>query len=139
VAQRLVRTICGACATKAYPSEHELHDARLEHMVGKAFRKGSGCLQCHDTGFRGRAGIYEVMEITHDLRRLVHKGAATQELRERMESLGMRSLRQEGVALAIDGRTTLDEVLMATQRDEDDEASPTPPRPAAPEMAEVPA
>jgi type IV pilus assembly protein PilB len=137
VAQRLVRTICGACAAKAYPSEQELRDARLEHMIGKAFRKGSGCLQCHDTGFRGRAGIYEVMEITHDIRRLVHKGAATQELREKMESLGMRSLRQEGVALAIDGRTTLDEVLMATQRDEDDESPAKPEQPKQTELAGV--
>jgi type IV pilus assembly protein PilB len=137
VAQRLVRTICVACATKAYPSEQELQDARLEHMTGRAFKKGAGCLQCHDTGYRGRAGIYEVMEITHDIRRLVHKGSATQELREKMEAIGMRSLRQEGVQLAVDGRTTLDEVLMATQRDEDDETAK--PVVAAPAVAGVPA
>jgi type IV pilus assembly protein PilB len=119
VAQRLVRTVCPACANKYYPSEGELRDAGLEHMAGRAFRKGAGCLQCHDTGYRGRAGIYEVLEITSEMRRLVHRGAATQELRDQMERLGMRSLRQEGVALAIEGRTTLDEVLMATQCDDE--------------------
>jgi type II secretory ATPase GspE/PulE/Tfp pilus assembly ATPase PilB-like protein len=63
-----------------------------------------------------------VLEITSEMRRLVHRGAATQELRDQMERLGMSSLRQEGVALAIQGKTTLDEVLLATQCDEDGEA-----------------
>jgi type II secretory ATPase GspE/PulE/Tfp pilus assembly ATPase PilB-like protein len=88
-------------------------------MAGRAFRKGAGCLQCHDTGFRGRAAIYEVMEITSDMRRAVHRGSSTQELRDRMAKMNMKSLREEGIALALDGRTTLDEVLLATQRDED--------------------
>ncbi len=122
VAQRLVRTVCGACAAKYYPSEAELRDAGLTDMSGRAFRKGAGCLQCHDTGFRGRAALYEVMEITSEMRRSVHRGSSTQELRDRMAKLGMKSLREEGVALALDGRTTLDEVLLATQRDEEGDA-----------------
>jgi type IV pilus assembly protein PilB len=123
VAQRLVRTVCPACANKYYPSEAELRDAELTSMTGRAFRKGAGCLQCHDTGFRGRAAIYEVMEITSDMRRAVHRGSSTQELRDKMAKLGMKSLREEGVALAIDGKTTLDEVLVVTARDEEGEAA----------------
>lgn len=119
VAQRLVRTVCPACVNKYYPGEAELRDAGLSDMAGRAFRKGAGCLQCHDTGFRGRAAIYEVMEITSDMRRAVHRGSSTQELRDRMAKMNMKSLREEGIALALDGRTTLDEVLLATQRDED--------------------
>jgi type IV pilus assembly protein PilB len=135
VAQRLVRTVCPACANKYYPSEAELRDAGLLAMAGRAFRKGAGCLQCHDTGFRGRAAIYEVMEITSDMRRAVHHGSSTQDLRDRMAKLNMKSLREEGVALAIDGRTTLDEVLLATQRDEEGDVpapSISPPPPATP-------
>jgi type IV pilus assembly protein PilB len=123
VAQRLVRTVCPACAGKYYPSEAELRDAELTSMTGRAFRKGAGCLQCHDTGFRGRAAIYEVMEITSDMRRAVHRGSSTQELRDKMAKLGMKSLREEGVALAIEGKTTLDEVLVVTARDEEGEAA----------------
>ncbi|MBL8990466.1 MAG: Flp pilus assembly complex ATPase component TadA, partial [Phycisphaerae bacterium] len=61
VAQRLARTICGACATKYYPTEQVLTDAGLAEHVGRPFRKGAGCLQCHDSGFQGRLGVYEVM------------------------------------------------------------------------------
>src|SRR5205814_2549769 len=64
VAQRLARSICSGCATKYYPSERELHDAELSDKIGRAFRKGAGCQQCHDSGFIGRFGIYEVLEIT---------------------------------------------------------------------------
>jgi type II secretory ATPase GspE/PulE/Tfp pilus assembly ATPase PilB-like protein len=64
------------------------------------------------------------MEITSDMRRAVHRGSSTQELRDKMAKLGMKSLREEGVALAIDGKTTLDEVLVVTARDEEGEAAP---------------
>lgn len=124
VAQRLIRTVCAACASKYYPSELELHDANLMSMVGRAFRKGEGCRQCHDTGFRGRSAIYEVLEITGAIRRLVHRGAPTHEFRAHMEKLGLSSLREEGVALAVEGRTTLDEVLMITQQDEEEAQVP---------------
>jgi type II secretory ATPase GspE/PulE/Tfp pilus assembly ATPase PilB-like protein len=89
-------------------------------MNGRAFQKGAGCGQCHDTGFRGRAAIYEMLEISGEIRRMVHRGAATHEFRSFMEKHEMRSLRQEGVHLALQGRTTLDEVFMSTGQDEED-------------------
>ena len=76
VAQRLARTICPACATKYYPTEHELRDAELTDKANRAFRKGAGCQQCHDSGFQGRFGIYEVMEVTPEIRRMIHKARA---------------------------------------------------------------
>src|SRR5439155_25861684 len=82
VAQRLARTICPSCATKYYPAEHVLADAGLQEQGGRPFRKGSGCAQCHDSGYKGRVGIYEVLEITHELRRMVHRAAASHELRD---------------------------------------------------------
>src|SRR5207245_7581532 len=81
VAQRLARTICPSCATKYYPAEHVLADAGLSDQTGRAFRKGAGCPQCHDSGCKGRIGIYEVLEVTPELRRMVHRSAATHELR----------------------------------------------------------
>ena len=114
VAQRLARSICPSCATKYYPSEHELRDAGLSDKLNKAFRKGGGCQQCHDSGFLGRFGIYEVMEVTPDLRRMIHKAAPTHELREKFREQGGRPLRDEGVQCALEGRSSLDEVLRVT-------------------------
>ncbi len=127
VAQRLARTICPACATKYYPSEQVLRDAGLWTDDGSAtkrtFRKGGGCQRCHDSGFQGRMGIYEVFEITSELRRLVHHSAPTHELREVARKNGMLTLREEGVRMAMDGKTSLEEVLRVTQNDDvaDDE------------------
>ena len=140
VAQRLARTICPGCATKYYPTEQELRDAELPEKNNRAFRKGGGCQQCHDSGFQGRFGIYEVMEVTPDLRRMVHKAAATHELRAKFREQGGRTLREEGVLAAVEGRSSLDEVLRVTHNEdcEDDQnGKPAPAKPAAP--APVPA
>jgi type IV pilus assembly protein PilB len=126
VAQRLARAICPNCATKYYPTEHELRDAGLLDKIGRAFRKGGGCRQCHDTGFRGRLGIYEIMEATSEIRRLVHTAAAAQLIREKLTSHGILTLRDEGVLLALDGKTSLDEILRVTHNDEDVPSASTP-------------
>jgi len=118
VAQRLARTICPACETKYFPSDVVLRDANLEHLGGRSLKKGTGCQQCHDTGFRGRIGVYEVMEVTPGIRRLIHKAAPTHEIREAVHRSGMLCLREEGVALAMQGMTTLEEVLRVTYSDE---------------------
>ncbi len=140
VAQRLARTICPSCATKYYPTEQVLHDAGLDDHAGHAFRKGAGCRQCHDSGCRGRCGIYEVMEVTPELRRMIHHGAPTHELRAKLQNAGYLSLRQEGVILAVEGKASLEEILRVTQDDMEESpaarpmpspaAIPTPPSPA---------
>ncbi|MFG0284603.1 MAG: GspE/PulE family protein [Phycisphaerales bacterium JB039] len=117
-AQRLVRTICQRCATKYYPTDQVLHDAGLHDMTGRSFRKGAGCQQCHDSGFQGRIGVYEVMEITSPVRRLIHTGATSQQIREAARRDGSLSLRDEGVMLALAGKTSLEEVLRVTRMDE---------------------
>src|SRR3954447_12908815 len=123
IAQRLARSICQGCATKYYPSERELADAGLSDKVGRAFRKGSGCQQCHDSGFAGRFGVYEVLEVTTPIRRMIHKAAPSHELRAEFRRVGGRTLREEGVLQALEGKSSLDEVLRVTHN-EDPEASP---------------
>ncbi len=125
VAQRLARMICPGCETKYFPSEVVLMDANLEHLTGRSMKKGAGCQQCHDSGFRGRVGIYEVMEVTPTIRRMIHRNAPTHELREALARSGMLSLRDEGVAIALQGKTTLEEVLRVTHSDDMDEAPAT--------------
>jgi type IV pilus assembly protein PilB len=118
VAQRLVRTVCNGCTTRYYPSEAVLRDAGLDDRAGRAFVKGAGCIECHNSGFRGRIGVYEVMEITDVLRRLIHTAAPSHDIQARLREDGVRTLREEGVALALSGRTSLEEVLRATRTDE---------------------
>ncbi len=119
VAQRLARTVCPGCVAKYFPSEHVLADAGLMDKAGVPFRKGTGCKQCHESGFKGRLGVYEVMEVTPELKRLVHHNAPTHELRERLNRSGNLSLRQEGVLLACEGKTSLEEILRVTHIDDD--------------------
>jgi type IV pilus assembly protein PilB len=127
VAQRLSRKICESCAIKYYPDENVLRDAGLLSKQGKPFRKGAGCQKCHDSGFRGRLGVYEVMEVTPELRPMVHRAAPTHELRGKLRESGALALREEGALLALDGKTSLEEVLSVTHTD--DVASEQPARP----------
>jgi type IV pilus assembly protein PilB len=132
VAQRLARTVCNSCATKYYPPEQVLAEAGLSDHAGKPFRNGSGCPRCHNSGFSGRCGVYEVFEVTPELRRMIHHSRPTHELREKMRACGGLSLRDEGVRLALEGRTTLEEILRVTQNDDEDPAAmPAPPASAA--------
>ena len=120
VAQRLTRTVCTNCATKYYPTEQVLKDADSEELVGRAFRRSMGYPQYHNSGFAGRTGVYEVMEVTPDLRRMVHHGIATHELRQKLRNQGVLSLRSEGVLLALENKTSLEEVLRVTRGEDED-------------------
>ncbi|MEX0745544.1 MAG: ATPase, T2SS/T4P/T4SS family [Phycisphaeraceae bacterium] len=140
VAQRLARTICPHCATKYYPAEQVLIDAGLQNHTGRSFRKGAGCQQCHNSGFKGRIGIYEVMEITPGIRRLIHNAAAAHELRTQLRRKGtFKTLRDEGVMIALDHQSNLEEVLRVTHCDDDpdavDDAATVPAAVAAPAAA----
>ena len=115
-----MRTVCAGCETKYYPAEQVLRDAGLDEQAGRAFTKGVGCDVCHNSGFRGRAGIYEVMEVTPEIRRLIHRAAASHELRQKLGEHGVLTLREEGVQFAMSGRTALEEVLRATHLEDAD-------------------
>jgi type IV pilus assembly protein PilB len=118
IAQRLVRTNCPDCATNYFPSAQELADAGIPQHAGRPFRRGQGCPKCHDTGFKGRLGIYEVMAATTEVRKLIHRGAALHEMRDLIRKQGVMTLREEGVALTLTGRSALDEVLRVTHTDD---------------------
>ena len=119
VAQRLARMICPACATNYYPVEQVLIDAGLDPAEGRSFRKGEGCRQCHDSGFQGRLGIFEVMEVDGRMRQLIHAGEPTHALRQVLRRSGVYSLRREGVEHALEGKTSLEEVLRVTSIEDD--------------------
>jgi len=123
VAQRLARKVCPACQTKYYPDSDLLEEAGISQHVGKAFRKGGGCQECHNSGFRGRLGVYEVMEVTPKIRRMIHTAAPSHELREAARSQGDSTLHEAGIALALSGGTSLEEVLRVTRCEDVTDAS----------------
>ena len=118
VAQRLCRKICESCAIKYYPDEHTLLGAGLAGKQGRPFRKGAGCTKCHDSGYRGRLGIYEVMEVTPELRPMIHRAAPTHELRDKLRQVGGLALREEGALIALEGKSSLEEILSVTHTDD---------------------
>ena len=116
IAQRLVRKICRNCRKQFEPSEDALLEVRLkpEDVSGKKFYYGKGCEQCNNTGYRGRAGIFEIMIFNDELRDLVMKRSSTNLLRSAARRNGMRLLRDNGLKLVYDGITTIEEVARET-------------------------
>jgi type IV pilus assembly protein PilB len=114
VAQRLARTICPYCRTSYYPPESALADAGWLGDRDRVFYKGEGCKQCHDSGFRGRSGIYEILEVTEELRQCLHSADNEEEIKRVGRKHGWRPLREEGLRLVEEHRSTLEEVLRVT-------------------------
>ena len=117
VAQRLAKRICPSCATSYTPSEELMIEAGLDPARKHNFRKGGGCQQCHGTGCRGRVGIYEMLEVTGAIRPMIHAGASGRELRAKLSAQGSKTLRQEGIELAREGKTSLENALAVTHGD----------------------
>ena len=115
-AQRLIRRICSACKTQhSMPPEAliEVGVSAEEASTLKTF-KGAGCSTCNNTGYKGRIGLYEVMEITDEIRELILIGASALELRKKAIEDGMITLRESGMHKIRAGVTTLEEVVRET-------------------------
>lgn len=113
---RLVRTICKECQSTYMPDELQLKSLGLtqEAVGNNPFYFGSGCEHCHDTGYRGRRGIYEYLKISDPIRTLITERRPTVVLRDRARELGMRTLREDGIRCILDGFTTVEEVVKYT-------------------------
>lgn len=116
VAQRLVRRICKECkAEYAYsPEEIKALSVDPKDFAGVTFYKGTGCDTCNGSGYKGRAGLYEVMSLSPELRRMILRGASTAELQAMAVSEGMLTLRMDGIVKMKRGVTTLEEVVKET-------------------------
>ena len=115
-AQRLIRRICSECKEQVnIPAEGliEVGFSKQEAAELKIY-KGRGCANCNNTGFKGRVGLYEVMEVTDELRELIIIGASAMELRRKAIDLGMITLRESGLYKIREGITTLEEVVKET-------------------------
>jgi type IV pilus assembly protein PilB len=115
-AQRLVRRICKFCSEPHPTPPAGLMQAGFSAEDAKTVvpNRGKGCEKCNNTGYKGRVGLYEVMEITEDLRELILVGASSLELRRKAVEEGMLTLRASGLRKVKEGVTTLDEVVRET-------------------------
>jgi type IV pilus assembly protein PilB len=115
-AQRLIRRICGECKTEIKTSIQTLVDVGFSPEEAGPIQtfRGEGCRTCNGTGYKGRIGLYEVMEISESIHDLILAGAPAREIKRQAVKEGMLTLRQSGLTKIKSGITTLDEVLRET-------------------------
>jgi type IV pilus assembly protein PilB len=115
-AQRLVRRICTNCKIEEPHAAQALVEAGFTSDEAQKVipKKGKGCEKCNNTGYKGRVGLYEVMEIAEELRELILVGASGLELRRKAVEEGMITLRRSGLHKVLEGVTTIEEVARET-------------------------
>ena len=122
LAQRLVRKICVQCRTQFDPSDELLMELQLpiEKARQYKFYYGKGCQRCNNSGYKGRCGIYELLDMNDDIRDMVSSDASVDDMRNLARSQGMTTLRESGLKLIFDGVSTIDEVVRETVMEEGD-------------------
>jgi type IV pilus assembly protein PilB len=116
LAQRLLRTVCKECRTPYDPSPIVLNQLGLSRsdIGNKQFYTGTGCPTCGNSGYKGRRGLYELLDISDPLRDLITQKAPTLVIRQKAIELGMVTLREDGIRNIFEGTTTIEEVLKYT-------------------------
>lgn len=116
ISQRLVRKICDSCKEEYKPADESLKELNLERqdIKEKTFFRGKGCSNCRNTGYKGRMGIFEIMVIKEEMRRLIAEQANTNLIRIAAKKNGMRTLRESGLIAIDDGLTTIEEIVRET-------------------------
>jgi type IV pilus assembly protein PilB len=116
LAQRLVRRICAQCKEEVTPAPDVLAELDLKpaDIVGKKFYRGKGCDVCNRSGYKGRVGLFELMNLNDDLRDMIMRNASTDEIRSAARGTGMVTLRDAGMQAVYEGTTTVEEVVRET-------------------------
>lgn len=119
IAQRLVRTLCTECAEPHEPTSYEMDQlgVKPEQIAGKKIYRAIGCGACLETGYAGRMAVHEILLVDDEIRGLITQSADAMTIKRAALRKGMLSLRDAGIQLILDGRTTIDEVLSITQED----------------------
>jgi general secretion pathway protein E len=118
LAQRLVRKVCTECATEVVLSEEQIHTLGIPIQPGEQRRlpvkKGEGCVRCRNTGLYGRTGIFEMLDVSTKVRRLIHEGKDSKEIMKAAVADGMVTLRQAAIRKLAQGLTTYEEIFRMT-------------------------
>lgn len=114
IAQRLVRKLCPHCRKMRPASEEEKRILRQNTDREVNIYEPAGCKLCNNTGFFGRTGVFEIMEVNEEIRNLIAENGTTEELEEAARRSGMRTLRQNGIRYVLDGTTSIEEMLKAS-------------------------
>ena len=114
ISQRLVRRICPKCKKSYEATDEEVRRLGLSTEHKHIFYRGEGCADCFNTGYRGRIGVFEIMEVNEEIRNLIAENGTTEELEEAAKRSGMRTLRQNGIRYVLDGTTSIEEMLKAS-------------------------
>lgn len=117
LAQRLLRQICPDCKTPYTPGAEELSKLGLDPKRPMTLYRGAGCQACSQTGYRGRTGIYELLVLDDEVRRLIGAKADSSVIKQAAIAKGMITLKQEGTAKVVQGVTTMEEVMRITQQE----------------------
>jgi type IV pilus assembly protein PilB len=112
IAQRLMRKVCTSCSKPRAPTAEDRCTFDLDDATWASakLREAKGCSNCHDSGYRGRIAVYEVMRVTSEMRILIRSGATVEQILECARTQGFRGLYESGLAKALAGETTLAEV-----------------------------
>jgi general secretion pathway protein E len=119
LAQRLLRRICPDCKRPYTPSKEELSRLDVAPDSTATLFRGAGCVACSQTGYRGRTGIFELMVLNDEIRRLIGTKADSTAIKHAAITNGMVTLKQEGAERVLQGHTTLEEVMRITQQEID--------------------
>lgn len=121
VAQRLVRRICPDCIEEDSPGPHDLKSLGIPetHAHNKIFYVGKGCPKCNGSGYKGRLGVHEVLVLSPPLRDLIVNDASEQAIKEAAMAEGMKTLLEDGIDKALNGQTTISELLRTVHMDDD--------------------
>ena len=121
IAQRLVRVICDKCKVGCEPGDmsYELKEMlKTQNSKLKTVYKGKGCKACNNTGYIGRTGIYEILPVGEEIRKLILEKTSSDVIKRKALELGMKTLRQNGWERVLAGITTVEEVVRVTQEEE---------------------
>ncbi len=120
ISQRLVRRVCPNCKQEYEPTADELDDLRLPKKPGMKFYRGAGCPECFNTGYRGRAAIFEMLPMSTAVRELISEKAKRSDIEEKLKSsqTGFVSMRENALRMMLEGVTTAEEVMRVTNEED---------------------
>jgi type II secretory ATPase GspE/PulE/Tfp pilus assembly ATPase PilB-like protein len=111
IAQRLVRRICPHCRVEYQPDPELLVGLKLSSSDGSKFFRGEGCVSCNGTGYSGRIGLFEMLNVSKDIRKMILKNASAMEIQEKAVQEGMQTVRKAGMEKVLAGETTIEQVI----------------------------